>query len=52
MVAFNLVQDGVDPGSGRARLVLLHHFMSGIPFVGQGEVNSLEEILLHGQQAL
>jgi hypothetical protein len=31
MVAFNLVQDGVNPGS-RCILVLLHQFVSGIPF--------------------
>src|ERR1035441_8357452 len=29
-IAFNLMQNRVNPGSGRVRLVLLHHFMGSI----------------------
>ena len=45
MIAFNLVQDGVNPGSGRVPVVLLHQFMGGIPLARQGEVYCLEKML-------
>ena len=47
VIALNLVQDSVNPSSGRVGLVFLHHFMGGIPFGVQGEVDGLEEMLLH-----
>jgi hypothetical protein len=35
LVAFNLVQDGVGPGSHYVRFLLLHDLMGGIPLAGQ-----------------
>jgi hypothetical protein len=50
-VAFNLVQDGVNPGSSRICVVLLHGLMSSIPLARQGEINGLEELTLHKESA-
>jgi hypothetical protein len=46
LVAFNLVQDGVNPASSRV-LTLLHDFMGGIPFVSQGKVDGFEKFFVH-----
>jgi hypothetical protein len=50
-IAFNLMQDGVNPGRGRVRLVRLHDFMGGIPLARHGEVNSSEQVFVHDGQA-
>jgi hypothetical protein len=47
VITFNLMQDGVNPGSSRVRILLLHYFMGGIPFTRHGKVDCLQEILVH-----
>jgi hypothetical protein len=36
LVAFNLVQDGVNPGSGGIGIELLDHFVCSFPSTGKG----------------
>jgi hypothetical protein len=47
VIAFNLVEDSVNPGGGGVGLVLLHDLMGRIPLARYGRIYGLEEILLH-----
>ena len=42
-VAFDFVDDGVNPGGGGIVVVLLDDAMRGIPLAGKGEFDGLEE---------
>ena len=44
-VAFNLVQHGMNPRGGSVIFVLLHGFMSGVPFAGESEFNRAEQFV-------
>jgi DNA-binding LacI/PurR family transcriptional regulator len=45
-VAFDLVQDGVNPGRGGVRFIFLDEAMRGIPFVGQSQFDRFQQIVI------
>jgi hypothetical protein len=46
-IPFNLVQDRMDPRSGRVILILLDDIMGGIPLAGQRQFNGFKQIVFH-----
>jgi Fe-S oxidoreductase len=40
------VQDGVNPGRGGVGFILLDEAMRGIPFIGQGQFDRFQQIVI------